>query len=97
METKITLILMLIGVLSTFSQLFAWWFRIPSILFLLITGAILGPFTGFLNPDELFGDLLFPIISLAVSVILFEGSLTLKFNQIKDQKHHFLKFIAIGG
>ncbi len=97
MDTKITVFIILIGILSTLCQLLGWWFRIPSILFLLITGALLGPLTGFLDPDKLFGDLMFPLISLAVSVILFEGSLALKFNQISDQKNYFLKFIGLGG
>jgi NhaP-type Na+/H+ or K+/H+ antiporter len=97
MDSQTTLLLMIIGMLSTLCQLFGWWLRIPSILFLLITGIVLGPLTGFFNPDELFGDLMFPIVSLAVSVILFEGSLTLKFNQINDQKRYFLRFIGLGG
>lgn len=96
MDAKITAVLMSIGLLSTLCQLLAWWFRIPSILFLLIAGVLLGPITGIFDPDQLFGDLMFPIVSLAVSVILFEGSLTLKFNQITEQRHYISNFIILG-
>lgn len=57
--------------------------NIPNILLMLITGFILGPVTGVLNPDELFGDLLLPIVSLSVAVILFEGGLSLDLRKVK--------------
>jgi CPA1 family monovalent cation:H+ antiporter len=53
-------------------QWVAWRRRLPAILFLLICGILAGPILGWLHPDQLFGDLLFPFISLAVAVILFE-------------------------
>jgi len=71
-----------IGVVSLVCQWVAWRLRQPAILFLLVAGIAFGPILGFLNPDALFGDMLFPIISLAVAVILFEGSLTLKFSEL---------------
>ncbi|MDO3386928.1 sodium:proton antiporter [Gilvimarinus sp. SDUM040013] len=71
-----------IGITALFCQWGAWLARLPAILFLLIAGLILGPVSGVLSPDELFGDLLFPLVSLAVAVILFEGSLTLNFKEL---------------
>jgi NhaP-type Na+/H+ or K+/H+ antiporter len=73
-----------IGVISLVCQWVAWRLRLPAILFLLIAGIIVGPWLGILSPDDLFGDMLFPIVSLAVAVILFEGSLTLKFSELKE-------------
>ena len=73
-----------IGVISLICQWVAWRLRLPSILFLLIAGIIAGPWLGVLDPDALLGDMLFPIINLAVAVILFEGSLTLKFSELKE-------------
>lgn len=64
-------------------QWLAWWLKLPAILFLLIAGLIAGPVTGFIRPDELFGGMLFPMVSLGVAVILFEGSLTLRFRDIR--------------
>jgi NhaP-type Na+/H+ or K+/H+ antiporter len=76
--------LMLAGMLMIgfLAQWLAWRVRLPAILFLLLAGIILGPATGVLNPDKLLGDLLFPIVSLSVALILFEGSLTLRFNEL---------------
>ncbi|MDO6747740.1 cation:proton antiporter [Gilvimarinus sp. 1_MG-2023] len=71
-----------IGITALFCQWSAWLARLPAILFLLLAGLALGPISGLLSPDELFGDLLFPLVSLAVAVILFEGSLTLNFNEL---------------
>jgi NhaP-type Na+/H+ or K+/H+ antiporter len=77
--------LMLAGMLMIgfLAQWLAWRVRLPAILFLLLAGIVLGPATGVLNPDKLLGDLLFPIVSLAVALILFEGSLTLRFNELR--------------
>lgn len=60
-------------------QWLAWRLRIPAILFLLLTGVLAGPLLGWLRPDMLFGDLLFPFVSLSVALILFEGGLTVVF------------------
>ena len=73
-----------IGLLAAIAQWAAWRVRLPAILFLLIFGIVAGPITGVLDPDALFGELLFPIVSLAVAVILFEGSLTLKFDELSE-------------
>lgn len=76
--------LMLAGMLMIgfLSQWLAWRVRLPAILFLLLAGIVLGPATGVLDPDLLLGDLLFPMVSLAVALILFEGSLTLRFHEL---------------
>ncbi|ATC95994.1 cation:proton antiporter [Pseudoalteromonas tunicata] len=72
-----------IALCSVLAQWLAWAVKIPAILFLLVTGLLLGPVFNVLDPDALFGDLLFPLISLSVAVILFEGSLTLHFRELK--------------
>ncbi|KZZ21319.1 sodium:proton exchanger [Oleiphilus sp. HI0081] len=73
-----------IGVISLICQWIAWRLRLPAILFLLLAGILIGPGLGILEPDALFGEMLFPIVSLAVAVILFEGSLTLKFQELRE-------------
>src|SRR3546814_1834302 len=40
--------------------------------------------TDVLDPDELLGDLLFPVVSLSVALILFEGSLGLGRRELKE-------------
>ncbi|BBN80626.1 sodium/hydrogen exchanger [Pseudoalteromonas sp. A25] len=72
-----------IAVFSVIAQWLAWVLKVPAILFLLLIGLLLGPLTGQLSPDDLLGDLLFPVVSLSVAIILFEGALTLHFRELK--------------
>lgn len=74
----------------------AWRVRVPPILFLLLAGLIIGPFTGSLQVDQILGNLLFPFISLSVAIILFEGSLTLTFREIRDMQK-VVRNIVSGG
>lgn len=85
-----------IGVLSLLCQWVAWRLRTPAILLLLIAGIVIGPTLGWLEPGALFGDLLFPLISLSVAVILFEGSLTLRFEEIGDHGRMVRNLIPVG-
>lgn len=77
-------------------QWFAWRVKLPAILFLLLAGIIAGPATHWLNPDEIFGDLLFPMISLAVAVILFEGSLSLRLHEIRGVEQVVRRLVSSG-
>ncbi len=72
--------LLLIGFLA---QWVAWRTRLPAILYLLLAGIVLGPVSGLFDPDRTLGALLFPTVSLAVALILFEGSLTLRFAELR--------------
>lgn len=75
-------LLVSVGLISLACQYLAYKLKLPAILPLLISGIVLGPMLGVLHPDELFGDLLFPIVSLSVAIILFEGALTLRMQDI---------------
>lgn len=72
-----------IVVLGVLSHWLAWRLRLPSILFLLLIGLLVGPVTGVVRPDEIFGESLFPFVSLSVAIILFEGSLTLRWAELR--------------
>lgn len=85
-----------IGIASLACQWFAWWVKLPAILFLLLLGLLAGPVFGVLDPDALFGDLLFPVVSLSVAVILFEGALTLRFDQIKGLETVVRRLVSTG-
>ncbi len=85
-----------IGLLSIACQWFAWWVKLPAILFLLLTGIAAGPLTGWLQPDKIFGDLLFPMVSLSVAIILFEGSLTLKLDEIRGLTTIVRRMVTVG-
>jgi len=85
-----------ICIISMLCQWLAWRVRLPAILFLLITGFVLGPVLGVINPDELFGDLLFPLVSLAVAIVLFEGSLTLKLSELPGLSRTITRLVTLG-
>ena len=92
---------MLLGLASIFvlgvgAQWLAWRIKLPSILLLLAFGFAAGPGTGWLNPDQMFGKLLFPIVSLSVALILFEGSLSLKFSELAEVGKPLRNLLSIG-
>lgn len=82
--------------LGILSYWIAWRVHLPAILVLLSVGFIAGPVTNFLNPDEIFGDLLFPLISISVAIILFEGGLSLQFKELKDTAQVVRNLVTIG-
>ncbi len=71
-------------VLGISSCWIAWRLRLPSILLLIVIGFLAGPGSGLLNPDEIMGRLMLPFISLSVAIILFEGGLNLRFNELRQ-------------
>lgn len=86
----------LVILLGTAAQWLSWWMKLPAILLLLVTGLLLGPVFHLFNPDEIAGDLLFPFVSLGVAVILFEGSLTLKFEEIRGHGQTVTRLVTFG-
>lgn len=74
----------------------AWQVKLPAIIFLLIAGIIAGPVTGLIRPDQMFGELLFPFVSLGVAIILFEGGLTLKLHEIKGLGRAVINLLTLG-
>ncbi len=85
-----------VGALGGICQWLAWRFKLPSILFLLTAGIVVGPLLGLFDPDEFLGDLLFPIVSVFVAIILFEGGLTLKFKDIQGHGTVVTRLISLG-
>ena len=83
-------------ILGIGAQWLAWRLRFPSIVFLLVFGFLAGPITGFLNPDQLLGDVLLPFVTLAVAVILFEGGLTLNIKELREIGGTVLSLISAG-
>ncbi|MDO7137155.1 cation:proton antiporter [Algibacter lectus] len=98
-------------ILGILAQWVAWKFKIPAILPLILIGLLVGPIAAeFLSGDGtkwiepiwngsegLFpGESLFYFVSLAISVILFEGGLTLKMSEIKNVGPVITKLITIG-
>lgn len=85
-----------ISLIAMGCQWLAWRVGLPAILFLLMAGVVAGPVTGWLVPEQAFGQLLLPIISLSVAIILFEGSLTLKFQEIRGLQVVVRRLVTTG-
>ncbi|HEY5641193.1 MAG TPA: cation:proton antiporter, partial [Dehalococcoidia bacterium] len=91
-------LLRLAGILAAgvSAQWLAWRLHLPSILLLLVAGFILGPVTEFVDPDELLGDLLLPLVSVAVAVILFEGGLSLRVRDLLEVGGVVPRLVTVG-
>jgi NhaP-type Na+/H+ or K+/H+ antiporter len=98
-------------ILGILAQWVAWKFKIPAILPLILIGLLVGPIASkFLSDDGtkwiepvwngtkgLFpGESLYYFVSLAISIILFEGGLTLKREEIKNVGPVITKLITLG-
>jgi len=98
-------------ILGIVAQWVAWKLKIPAILPLLLIGLLVGPIAAeYLSDDGgkwiepiwngekgLFpGDGLYYFVSLAISIILFEGGLTLKRSEIKNVGPVITKLITLG-
>ena len=86
----------LIIVLGVAAQWVAARFRFPSILLLLGFGLAVGPGFGWIDPDKLFGDLLQPLVSLSVAIILFEGGLSLHWKEFQSIGRPLILLVSIG-
>lgn len=78
------------------AQWLAWRLKLPAILLLLVGGILAGPVSGLLNPDKLFGELLFPLVSCSVAIILFEGGLNLRFRELRGVGGVVVRLATLG-
>lgn len=98
-------------ILGILAQWVAWKFKIPAILPLILIGLLVGPIAAeYLSDDGskwiepvwngtkgLFpGESLYYFVSLSISIILFEGGLTLKKDEIKNVGPVITKLITLG-
>ncbi len=99
--------LLLIGLaaivtLGVAAQWLAWRIRVPAILILLGVGIMAGPaaqmLLGYklLDADQLLGPLVYPVVSLSVAVILFEGGLTLSLRELREVGRVVWTLVSLG-
>lgn len=97
MHENLGTLLAAVFLLGIGAQWIAWRIRTPAILLLLLFGLAAGPFSGFLKPDEVFGqDLLLQIVQFSVGIILFEGGMTLRFSEVKKVGGTVLSLVTLG-
>ena len=87
----------LVVALGAAAQWLAWRMGLPAILPLLVVGFLLGPVFGLVTPTDFVSeDLLFPAVSLAVGLILFEGGLTLRFSELREIQGVVRRLVSLG-
>lgn len=96
MELSVVNSLLAVFALAASAQWLAWVLRLPAILLLLLFGFLAGPVTQTIRPDELFGGLLLPIVSLSVALILFEGGLGLNFRDLRGVGAVVRNLVTVG-
>ena len=74
-------------------QVIAARLSVPSVMFLLAAGVGLSTV---LDPDQVFGELLFTGIGLGVAVLLFEGGTSLNWSRLQTGKVPVLRLVTIG-
>ncbi|MBC5636422.1 sodium:proton antiporter [Ornithinibacillus sp. BX22] len=82
--------------LGILSQWLAWRIQWPSIVIMSVAGLLIGPVFGLINPQEALGSLYSPIISLAVALILFEGSTSLDVRELKGISKSVFRIVTFG-
>lgn len=88
--------LYLAGVLAcgTLAQWAAWKLRIPAIVLLLAVGFAAGRVAA---PEDFIDvDVLFPVVSFAVAVILFEGGMSLRFREVRETGGVVMRLVTVG-
>ncbi|MCB1334894.1 MAG: sodium:proton antiporter [Roseivivax sp.] len=86
----------LVGALGVGAQWLAWRLRLPAIVLMLGAGLAVGPGMHLLDPSRDLGDLLQPVIAIAVAIILFEGGLTLNLRSLMDAATGVRRLVVIG-
>ncbi len=97
LATQPALAIAAIVALGAAAQWAAWRIGLPAILPLLIVGFLVGPLLGWIDPSSLIGqEILFPAVSLAVGLILFEGGLTLSLPEVRETRGVVIRLVTIG-
>ena len=82
--------------LGVLAQVLAAKLRLPSIIFFLLVGVIIGrPGLGIVT-SESFGDSLPAIVGLAVAIIVFEGAFHLEFERIQTAPRAAVRLVTVG-
>lgn len=96
MTQQLLYAMVLVTGLGIACQWVAWRLRFPAIVLLSVTGLLIGPAFGVLDPSKDFGDLLEPVIKLGVAVILFEGGLNLRLHELKEAGAALRRLVTVG-
>ena len=96
-ESQLPLTIGIILSLGVGGQWLASRLRIPGVLLLLTAGILVGPVFNIIHPEEDFGsEVLFPVVGLAVGLLLYEGGLGLKIDRLTEGRSVILRLVTLG-
>ncbi|WP_416840188.1 cation:proton antiporter [Haloferax sp. DFSO52] len=91
----IPLVAAIIGI-GVISQVLSDRFRVPSVVFLIASGILLGPeVLGIISPDS-FGNALQAIVGLSVAIIVFEGAFHLRIDKLREAPAATFRLVTVG-
>jgi len=96
--TDIVVLVATIMALGVLAQLVSDRLQIPSVVFLILAGVVLGPeLLGVFDPEALLGvDALSAIVGISVAIIVFEGAFHLHVERLREAPRETLRLVTVG-
>jgi NhaP-type Na+/H+ or K+/H+ antiporter len=94
--TNLITIVAAIIAIGVVSQVLSDRFQIPSVVFLIASGIVLGPEGLALVGPESFGGALRTIVGLSVAIIVFEGSFHLRIDKLREAPAATIRLFTVG-
>ena len=92
----LTLVAVIIGV-GVIAQVIGDRLQVPSVVFLIAAGLILGPALGVLKPRTQFGaEPISTVVGVSVAIIVFEGAFNLRISKLREAPSETLRLITVG-
>lgn len=82
--------------LGVIAQVLADRFRVPSVLFLIITGILVGPEVLGIVSLSSFGNSLSVIVGLSVAIIMFEAAFHLRIEDFREARSTTVRLVTVG-
>lgn len=83
-------------VLGVLCQWLAWRTRLPAIFVFLFAGILIGPVFDWFHPAAVFDDFTLPLVSLAAAVVLFEGGMSVSWQELKIVSSTVRRLVTVG-
>ena len=95
-ELDLLAVVTLILALGVGSRLLGDRLRVPSVLFLIVAGVIIGPELLGIVSRETFGAGLTPLVGVSVGIILFEGGYHLQMDKLRESPDALGRLVTVG-
>ena len=95
-KPNLLLIVATIVALGVLSQVLADRYQVPSVLFLILSGIVLGPKVLGVVTQDAFGGSLSTIVGLSVAIIVFEGAFHLHIDKLRKAPSAAFRLVTVG-